>query len=105
MPFDALVVSQVSEYGDVVSSDPRFAPSSLNWTPETPMLSVADADRVTDEPLTVELFEGVVREITGKVVSGVDAPKLVIVFADSEVKVRELVVVREYPFGGVTVRV
>jgi len=39
----AVVVFQAIEYGVVVSSAPRFAPSSLNWTPTTPTLSDAFA--------------------------------------------------------------
>ena len=46
-PFDAEVVSHVIEYGAVVSSAPRLAPSSRNWTPATPTLSVALAETVT----------------------------------------------------------
>ena len=59
-----------------MSSDPRFEPSSLNWTPDTPMLSLADAVTETEEPLTVELFEGAVRETEGAVVSGVEVAEV-----------------------------
>src|SRR5207244_4652942 len=41
----AVVVFQESEYGAVVSSAPRFAPSSRNWTPAPK--SVAEAKAVT----------------------------------------------------------
>src|SRR3989475_10955483 len=40
----AVVVSHVTEYGDVVSSAPRLPPSSWNWTPATPTLSEAVAE-------------------------------------------------------------
>src|SRR5947208_4845987 len=45
-PLPAVVVSQETEYGAVVSSPPRLAPSSLNWTPTTPTLSDALAATV-----------------------------------------------------------
>src|SRR5258708_3896975 len=48
----AVVVFQATEYGAVVTSAPRFAPSSLNCTPTTPTLS--DALALTGvEPGTV----------------------------------------------------
>lgn len=56
------------EYGEVVSSVPRLAPSSLNCTPTTPTLSEAVAARET-EPLMVEPVVGEVIEIVGVVVS------------------------------------
>jgi hypothetical protein len=34
-PLLAVVVSQETEYGGLVSSAPRLEPSSLNWTPRT----------------------------------------------------------------------
>src|SRR4051812_5831313 len=43
VPDDAVVVFHAIEYGAVVSSAPRLAPSSLNWTPTTPTLSLAVA--------------------------------------------------------------
>ena len=64
----AEVVVQETEYGEVVSSLPRFAPSSLNCTPETPTLSEAEAATVT-VPLTVLPAEGEVTETEGGVVS------------------------------------
>src|SRR3989344_2074410 len=70
VPFEVPVVLQVVEYGDVVSSVPRFAPSSLNWTPATPTLSVADAETAT-EPETVEPFAGAVKDTEGAMVSAV----------------------------------
>src|SRR5438552_2324842 len=47
LPFALKVVFQEIEYGAVVTSAPRFTPSSLNCTPTTPTLSVASADTVT----------------------------------------------------------
>ena len=47
VPLVAEAVFQEPEYGDAVSSVPRFAPSSLNCTPATPTLSVALAETVT----------------------------------------------------------
>src|SRR5262245_3216853 len=46
-PFEAAPVFQVLEYGLVTSSSPRLAPSNLNCTPATPMLSEAFADTAT----------------------------------------------------------
>ena len=67
------------EYGDEVSSAPRATPSSLNWTPATPLVncpatmgSVADADTVTDVPETVVLGVGAVIETWGGVVSALE---------------------------------
>src|SRR5437773_42809 len=42
----AVVVFQETAYGAAVASAPRLAPSSLNWTPTTPTLSVALAETV-----------------------------------------------------------
>ena len=67
-PFDAVVVSHVIEYGAVVSSAPRPAPSSRNWTPATPTLSLALAETVTF-PETTEPAAGAVTEAPGGVVS------------------------------------
>src|SRR3989344_1056209 len=67
-PLVAVVVSQETEYGEAVSSVPRFAPSSLNWTPVTPTLSVAVADTVAT-PETVAPDVGAERETVGNVVS------------------------------------
>ena len=52
---------------------PRFTPSSMNWTPATPTLSVALADTVT-LPLTVAPARGPVIAIVGGVVSASAAP-------------------------------
>src|SRR3989344_8181071 len=56
------------EYGEVVSSAPTLAPSTLNCTPTTPTLSDALADRVT-VPETVAPSAGAMRETVGLVVS------------------------------------
>src|SRR5882724_5263565 len=54
-----------------MSSAPRLVvPSSLNCTPETPTLSDALADTVTEEPETVAPFAGAVMETVGAWVSG-----------------------------------
>ena len=57
------------EYGATVSSGPRLPPSSLNWTPTTPILSEALAVMETDEPETVAPFVGEVMDTVGGVVS------------------------------------
>src|SRR5881296_1492230 len=63
------VVFHEREYGTVVSSAPRLAPSSLNCTPTTPTLSVALAETVT-VPATVAPAAGAVIDTVGSVVSG-----------------------------------
>src|SRR5206468_10127986 len=65
-PLLAPVVSHEIEYGAVVSSAPRLAPSSLNWTPTTPTLSEALALTVV-VPLTVDPAVGAVRPAVGTV--------------------------------------
>lgn len=69
--FDAAVESQTIEYGLMRPSEPMFVvPSSLNWTPAIPEpASEFVAERETDEPETVELFDGAVRVTEGAVVS------------------------------------
>jgi hypothetical protein len=67
-PAAAAPVFQEIEYGAVVSSAPRFAPSSLNWTPATPTLSEAVAVTVT-APDTVDPLAGAVIAVVGAVVS------------------------------------
>src|SRR5438876_4633650 len=69
LPFALKVVFQETEYGAVVTSTPRFAPSSLNCTPTTPTLSVAFAETVT-APDTVAPVAGAVIDTAGGVVSG-----------------------------------
>lgn len=54
-----VAVLKMMEYGNVVSSACKLAPSSLNWTPAIPMLSVAVAERSTLRP-TVAPFAGAV---------------------------------------------
>ncbi|OGZ56481.1 MAG: hypothetical protein A3H64_01020 [Candidatus Ryanbacteria bacterium RIFCSPLOWO2_02_FULL_45_11c] len=78
-PFDAVVLFHVIEYGEVVSSAPRFAPSSLNCTPATPTLSLALAEIITEVPDTVEPDVGAVMDTIGAVVSaggGLPEPRL-----------------------------
>src|SRR5947199_384278 len=75
LPFVVVVESQVLEYGEVVSSAPRFAPSSLNCTPATPTLSLAVALTAT-EPTIVAPPAGAVMETVGGVVSGGVPPPL-----------------------------
>jgi len=69
LALEAVVEFQETEYGLVVSSAPRFAPSSLNWTPATPTLSPALAETVTAVPETVAPLAGAVIETVGSVVS------------------------------------
>ncbi len=66
-PFGTVVVFQTIEYGAVVSSAPRIAPSSMNCTPTTASLSVAFAVTLI-VPLTFPLA-GAVTETVGGVVS------------------------------------
>src|SRR5262245_62146103 len=58
-PFADFVVSQAAEYGDEVSSLPRAASSSSNWTPATPTLSLAEP-ATEMEPETVAPDAGAV---------------------------------------------
>src|SRR2546422_10345793 len=51
------------------TSAPRLAPSSLNWTPTTPTLSVAVAETVI-VPAMVAPADGAVSATVGGVVSG-----------------------------------
>src|SRR5438552_8969125 len=68
-PLEAVVVFQEVEKGDVVSSAPRLAPSSLNCTPTTPALSEALAETVTGpETIAPGVRAGIVTG--GGVVSG-----------------------------------
>ena len=61
-------VFQLTVYGGVVISAPRFTPSTMNCTPATATLSDAVADTVT-MPETAEEAAGAVRETEGGVVS------------------------------------
>src|SRR3989442_11784762 len=73
VPFATVFVSHEMEYGAVVSSAARFAPSSLNWTPATPTLSLAVALTVI-VLLTVVPLDGALIVTLGGVVSGGGAP-------------------------------
>src|SRR5687767_214462 len=68
-PLAAVAVFQLTAKGATVSSAPRFAPLSLNCTPATPTLSVADAVTVI-VPATVAPAAGEVTNTDGAVVSG-----------------------------------
>src|SRR5205823_6158445 len=68
LPFAFKAVFHEIEYGAVVTCAPRFAPSSLNWTPTMPTLSAALAETVT-VPATVAPAAGAVIETEGGVVS------------------------------------
>src|SRR5476649_2761501 len=68
-PFAVVVESQLIEYGALVSSTPRLAPSSLNWTPATATLSAAPAESATAAPETVAPAAGAVSDTVGAVVS------------------------------------
>ena len=61
-----------------MSSVPRFAPSSLNWTPDTPTLSEAEAEIVIVFE-TVCPDVGEVMETVGAVVSATSLTVIVIV--------------------------
>ena len=68
VPTVALALFQATAYGAAVTSGPRFAPSSLNWTPATPTLSVAVAEMVS-VPAVVDPDAGAVMETVGEIVS------------------------------------
>jgi hypothetical protein len=80
-PFEVVVVFQDVVYGVAVSSAPRLAPSSWNWTLATPTLSVALADTLT-VPDTLAPLAGAVMEMVGGVVSG-DAVLLTATLTDA----------------------
>src|SRR5437660_3890708 len=67
-PFLAVVLFHETAYGTVVTSAPRFAPSSLNCTPTTPTLSAALTETVI-VPVTVAPATGAVMETAGGVAS------------------------------------
>ena len=69
VPLLAVALFQEVEYGAVVTSAPSDAPSSRNWTPATPTLSLALAETVT-VPDTVAPLAGAVMETVGGVISG-----------------------------------
>src|SRR6185295_1814733 len=69
VPLTTEVVFQVWLYVLAVSSAPRFAPSTLNWTPTTPTLSAAVAETETALPETVAPAVGAVTDTVGDTVS------------------------------------
>src|SRR5258708_4600166 len=85
-PLLAVTVSPDIEYGAVVSSAPRFAPSMLNCTPATPTLSAALAVTVTVAD-TVWPLLGEVMLTVGGVVSGGGALATVTVIGAEVVRV------------------
>src|SRR5262249_39379290 len=64
----AVVVFQLTLYGEAVSSAPRVTPSNRNCTPTTPLLSEALAETEI-VPSTVAAFAGAVIDTVGGVVS------------------------------------
>jgi hypothetical protein len=68
-PFDVNVEFQVIRYGADVTSGPRLAPSSLNWTAAIPALLVAEAEMTIAAPETMEPLLGAVTLIS---VTGTD---------------------------------
>ena len=80
-PAAAVVVSHDVAYGEAVSSAPRFEPSSLNWTPATPTLSLAVAvTETTPERVAPAAGEAIVTEgcVPSRVVNvkSPDVPRL-----------------------------
>ena len=75
-PFDVCVVFHVIEYGCHITSAPRLTPFNLNWTPAIPTVLEAAAETATEEPETVELETGAVREteVLGEVSPDVSPP-------------------------------
>ena len=69
-PFESDVVASKKVYGEVVSAEPTFVPSTCNCTFATATLSDAEAVTVT-VPETVEPAVGDVIETVGGVVSAV----------------------------------
>src|SRR5207247_1366388 len=68
VPFGAVVVSHESEYGAVMSSAPRFAPSSVHRPPTSPTTR-RSSELVAAVPDTVAPFVGTSIAIVGGVVS------------------------------------
>jgi hypothetical protein len=68
-PLVAVRVFHESVYGAVLSSEPRLAPSSLNWTPTTPTssdavaLSVVVSESVAPAAGAVSVVVGAVRSM------------------------------------------
>src|SRR5688572_3906623 len=75
-----------------MSSAPRFAPSSLNWTPATPTLSELVAETRTAVPDTVAPFAGAVMATVGAVTSFPDRPVRVKYVLAGAVKLKVLFV-------------
>jgi hypothetical protein len=69
LPLATVVESSVVAYGLETSSGLRLFPSILNWTPTTPVSSLALADTATELPLTVVPAVGAVRLTVGGVTS------------------------------------
>src|SRR5436309_14236439 len=63
-PLLVVVVSQGTEYGALVSSPPRLAPSSLNWTPAIRTPKGLTLARTVIVPSTVESAGGEVMVTT-----------------------------------------
>src|SRR5947208_7854367 len=76
-----VVVFQEMVYGAVVSSAPRFVPSSLNCTPMTPALSVALAETLT-VPATIAPEVGAVMDTVGGAASGTGLLTVTLTSAD-----------------------
>src|SRR2546427_7456387 len=77
-PAEASAVFQLAAYGAVVTSAPRFAPSSLNCTPATPTLSDAVAETVI-VPETAAPLLGLVSDTVGATLSTVTVTALDVV--------------------------
>src|SRR5205807_1175741 len=80
LPLEAVKVFQETVYGADVASLPRFAVSSLNWTPRTATLSDAVADTFV-VPATVAPLVGAVTETVG----GVESTLLTVTTTDEDV--------------------
>ena len=73
--WSAVVVFQVTEYGAAVSSAPRFAPSSLNWTPGHADVVRRGRRHRDVAPDTVAPLAGCCTLTAGAVVSGAAATR------------------------------
>ena len=88
MPVESQVVVYVfREEVEVICEPMGVTPSRRNWTPATATLSVEEAERVMEEPATVEPLDGIVRETDGGVVSGPDGQEAVVKVVSLEVPV------------------
>jgi len=63
------VVSQLAEYGEVVSAAPILTPSTLNWTLATPEPPSAELDDTLIVPFRLALAAGELTEPDGAVLS------------------------------------